>query len=74
MTPLLEWGGNLLCVTHRAAGVGVGMLTKDETEAVQEFSMGLDERMYYLSGLGCGLRRFAISYVSGQPAKQVNSG
>ena len=73
MTPLLE-RGDLLCVTHRAAGVGVGKLTKDKTEAVQEFSMGLDERVYYLSGLGCGLRRFAISYVSGEPAKHVNSG
>ena len=61
-------------MTHSAAGVGVRKLTKDKTEAVQEFSMGLDERVYYLSGLGCGLRRFAISYVSGEAAKHVNSG
>ena len=28
-TPLHEWGGDLLCVIHGAAGVGVGKLTKE---------------------------------------------
>ena len=44
------------------------------SSGVQEFSMVRDGRVYYLSGLGCGLRRFAITNVSGQPAKQVNYG
>lgn len=58
-------------MTDGAAGVGV---------RVQRGSSGVldgsrwDGRVYYLSGLGCGLRRFAITNVSGQPAKQVNYG
>ena len=43
-------------------------------KGVQEFWMVLDGRVYYLSGLGRGLRRFAVSNVSDQPAKQVNYG
>ena len=61
-------------MTDSAAGVGVGKLTKECREGGQEVWMVLDGRVYYLSGLGCGLRRFAISNVSGQPAKQVNYG
>lgn len=46
-------------MTHGAAGVGVRKLTKECKEGVQEFSMVLDGRVYYLSGLA-GLRAAAI--------------
>ena len=49
-------------MTDSAAGVGVGKLTKECREGVQEVWTVLDGRVYYLSGLGCGLRVAAIRY------------